>query len=198
MRWQQWLASAAVEMGTAAPGRSDRADAGGLPLPAPGTSKWNKVEHRLFSFISSNWRGEPLRDYETVVELIASTTTAKGLTVTCRLDRRQYPVGRKVSDEQLVQVHLKPDKFHSGWNYTIIPARKPSCIFIYLPRLNAIARPARTRNSSFADLQCQSLSLSDSRQARRKRSVFSTEDPGRPPSRNCPESRLGGSEVHAF
>jgi hypothetical protein len=98
----------------------------------------------------------------------------------------------------LVQVHLKPDKFHSGWNYTIIPARKPSCIFIYLPRLNAIARPARTRNSSFADLQCQSLSLSDSRQARRKRSVFSTEDPGRPPSRNCPESRLGGSEVHAF
>ena len=59
----------------------------------PGTSKWNKVEHRLFSFISSNWRGEPLRDYETVVKLIAKTTTAKGLTVTCRLDRRKYSDG---------------------------------------------------------------------------------------------------------
>ena len=60
----------------------------------PGTSKWNKIEHRLFSFISSNWRGEPLRDYETVVHLIAKTTTAKGLKVTCRLDRRKYPTGR--------------------------------------------------------------------------------------------------------
>ena len=60
----------------------------------PGTSKWNKIEHRLFSFISSNWRGEPLRDYETVVKLIAKTTT-KGLRVTCRLDRRKYPTGRK-------------------------------------------------------------------------------------------------------
>ena len=61
----------------------------------PGTSKWNKIEHRLFSFISSNWRGEPLRDYETIVHLIANTTTAKGLTVTCRLDRRKYPTGAK-------------------------------------------------------------------------------------------------------
>ena len=61
----------------------------------PGTSKWNKIEHRLFSFISSNWRGEPLRDYETVVKLIAKPTTAKGLRVTCRLDRRKYPTGRK-------------------------------------------------------------------------------------------------------
>ena len=57
----------------------------------PGTSKWNKIEHRLFSFISSNWRGEPLRDYETIVNLISNTTTAKGLKVTCRLDRRKYP-----------------------------------------------------------------------------------------------------------
>lgn len=62
----------------------------------PGTSKWNKVEHRLFSFISSNWRGELLTDYETIVSLIAHTTTAKGLSVTCRLDRRRYPSGRKV------------------------------------------------------------------------------------------------------
>jgi hypothetical protein len=78
----------------------------------PGTSKWNKVEHRLFSFISSNWRGEPLRDYETIVRLIAKTTTAKGLKVTCRLDRRRYPVGRKVSDKEIATVNLAPDSFH--------------------------------------------------------------------------------------
>jgi hypothetical protein len=92
----------------------------------PGTSKWNKVEHRLFSFISSNWRGEPLRDYETVVRLIAGTTTARGLKVTCRLDRRRYPVGRKVSDEEFTKVNLKTDAFHGEWNYTIRPRRKPS------------------------------------------------------------------------
>ncbi|MCK6633253.1 MAG: ISAzo13 family transposase [Fimbriimonadaceae bacterium] len=89
----------------------------------PGTSKWNKVEHRLFSFISSNWRGEPLRDYETVVRLIAATTTAQGLKVTCRLDRRKYPSGRKVTDEELALVNLKPDRFHGEWNYTIRPHR---------------------------------------------------------------------------
>lgn len=87
----------------------------------PGTSKWNKVEHRLFSFISSNWRGEPLRDYETIVRLIAGTTTAKGLKVTCRLDRRRYPVGRKVSDEEFATINLKPHHFHGEWNYTIRP-----------------------------------------------------------------------------
>jgi hypothetical protein len=87
----------------------------------PGTSKWNKVEHRLFSFISSNWRGEPLRDYETIVRLIANTTTAKGLTVTCRLDRRRYPVGRKVSDAEIATVHLVPHAFHGEWNYAIRP-----------------------------------------------------------------------------
>ena len=81
------------------------ADESGLTLTVchfpPGTSKWNKIEHRLFSFISSNWRGEPLRDYETIVNLIATTTTAKGLTVRCRLDRRKYPTGRKVTAEEL-------------------------------------------------------------------------------------------------
>ena len=87
----------------------------------PGTSKWNKIEHRLFSFISSNWRGQPLQDYETVVRLIARTTTAKGLKVTCRLDRRKYPTGRKVSDEEMQQVQLDPAKFHGEWNYTIKP-----------------------------------------------------------------------------
>jgi hypothetical protein len=89
----------------------------------PGTSKWNKVEHRLFSFISSNWRGEPLRDYETIVQLIARTTTAKGLRVTCRLDRRRYPTGRKVSDAEIDAVRLLPDAFHGEWNYTITPHR---------------------------------------------------------------------------
>ena len=89
----------------------------------PGTSKWNKVEHRLFSFISSNWRGEPLRDYQTVVRLIAGTTTAKGLMVTCRLDHRKYPVGRKVSDKEMATVNLTPQDFHGEWNYIIRPRR---------------------------------------------------------------------------
>ena len=87
----------------------------------PGTSKWNKIEHRLFSFISSNWRGEPLRDYETIVQLIARTTTVKGLKVTCRLDRRKYPTGRKVTDEEMRRVNLERCKFHGDWNYTIRP-----------------------------------------------------------------------------
>lgn len=89
----------------------------------PGTSKWNKVEHRLFSFISSNWRGEPLRDYETIVGLIANTTTAKGLTVTCRLDRRRYPVGRKVSKQEMATLNLTPQPFHGEWNYLIRPRK---------------------------------------------------------------------------
>jgi Rhodopirellula transposase DDE domain len=87
----------------------------------PGTSKWNKIEHRLFSFISSNWRGEPLRDYETVVNLIAKTTTAKGLKVTCRLDRRKYPTGRKVTAEEMKRINLQPHTFHGEWNYVIKP-----------------------------------------------------------------------------
>ena len=89
----------------------------------PGTSKWNKVEHRLFSFISSNWRGEPLRDYETIVNLIARTTTAKGLRVSCRLDRRRYATGRRVSDEEMQRIQLEPHRFHGDWNYIIRPHR---------------------------------------------------------------------------
>jgi hypothetical protein len=87
----------------------------------PGTSKWNKVEHRLFSFITSNWRGEPLVDYETIVNLIARTTTAKGLKVKCRLDRRKYPTGRKISDEEMMHVNVVRDTFHGEWNYVITP-----------------------------------------------------------------------------
>lgn len=90
----------------------------------PGTSKWNKVEHRLFSFISSNWRGEPLRDYETVVNLISRTRTAKGLKVNCRLDRRKYPTGRKVTAEEMRTVHLDRNPFHGDWNYVIRPHGK--------------------------------------------------------------------------
>jgi len=87
----------------------------------PGTSKWNKVEHRLFSFISSNWRGEPLRDYETIINLIARTTTAAGLKVTCRLDRRKYVIGRRITDEEMTHVNLISSTFHGEWNYTIHP-----------------------------------------------------------------------------
>ncbi len=89
----------------------------------PGTSKWNKVEHRLFSFISSNWRGEPLKDYETIVSLIARTTTAKGLKVICRLDRRKYAIGTKVSKAEIASVNITPADFHGEWNYTIRPSR---------------------------------------------------------------------------
>jgi len=103
------------------------ADATGLRISVchfpPGTSKWNKIEHRLFSFISSNWRGEPLRDYETIVKLISRTATAKGLKVTCRLDRRKYPTGRKVTDQEMQRVNLERHTFHGDWNYTIRPRR---------------------------------------------------------------------------
>jgi len=81
------------------------------------------VEHRLFSFISSNWRGQPLRNYETIVNLIARMTTAKGLKVTCRLDCRKYPTGRKVTDDEMRRVNLERHKFHGDWNYTIRPHR---------------------------------------------------------------------------
>jgi hypothetical protein len=90
----------------------------------PGTSKWNKVEHRLFSFISSNWRGEPLVDYETIVNLISRTVTAQGLEVYCRLDEGTYPTGRNVSAENWESIRLTPSDFHGDWNYTISPRSK--------------------------------------------------------------------------
>ena len=88
----------------------------------PGTSKWNKIEHRLFAFISQNWRGKPLVSYEVIVSLIAATTTTTGLQVHCELDADTYPAGRKVTDEELATVHLERDAFHGEWNYTICPA----------------------------------------------------------------------------
>ena len=103
------------------------ADATGLAIAVchfpPGTSKWNKVEHRLFSFISSNWRGEPLRDYETVVQLIARTTTAKGLRVTCRLDHRRYRTGQRISAAEMETLNIECRPFHGDWNYIIRPRR---------------------------------------------------------------------------
>jgi hypothetical protein len=91
----------------------------------PGTSKWNKIEHRLFSFITMNWRGKPLRSYRTIVQLIAATTTDTGLEVRAELDERKYPKGLKVSDAQLATVNISRHSFHGDWNYTISPRRKP-------------------------------------------------------------------------
>jgi len=91
----------------------------------PGTSKWNKVEHRLFSFISINWRGRPLRTYETIVNLISSTTNRGGLVVRARLDRRRYPTGKKVSAQELRELNIVRDQFHGDWNYVIMPRGEP-------------------------------------------------------------------------
>jgi len=90
----------------------------------PGTSKWNKIEHRLFSFITINWRGKPLRTYRTIVQLIAATTTDAGLEVRAELDEKKYPKGVKVSDAPLASVNLSPHSFHGEWNYTITPRRR--------------------------------------------------------------------------
>lgn len=87
----------------------------------PGTSKWNKIEHRLFSFISMNWRGHPLTDYRTIVNLIAATTTEAGLTVKVRLDKNKYQRGIKVSPKELEKIALRQHEFHGEWNYTIKP-----------------------------------------------------------------------------
>jgi transposase len=87
----------------------------------PGTSKWNKIEHRLFSFISQNWRGKPLISLEVIVSLIAATTTTTGLRVHSEIDSRTYPQGIKVSEKEMALVNLRPDKFHGDWNYQIRP-----------------------------------------------------------------------------
>jgi hypothetical protein len=89
----------------------------------PGTSKWNKIEHRLFSFITKNWRGKPLVSQQTIVNLIASTTTTTGLIVRAALDTNTYETGIKVSDEELAKVRIRPAKFHGEWNYAISPRR---------------------------------------------------------------------------
>jgi len=87
----------------------------------PGTSKWNKIEHRLFSFITQNWRGRPLVSYQAIVQLIAATTTDTGLKVQCEIDRNTYPAGVKVSDAEMDAINLERHQFHGDWNYTIRP-----------------------------------------------------------------------------
>ena len=88
----------------------------------PGTSKWNKIEHRLFSYISTNWQGIPLISVALILSLIGATTTDKGLTVTCTLDESHYEKGRKVSDEDFASINITLAKFHGDWNYTIHPS----------------------------------------------------------------------------
>ena len=90
----------------------------------PGTSKWNRIEHRLFAFITQNWRGKPLLTHQVIVQLIASTTTQTGLTVQCRLDQNAYDKGIKVSDAEMAKLNITPANFHGEWNYTIAP-REP-------------------------------------------------------------------------
>jgi Rhodopirellula transposase DDE domain len=87
----------------------------------PGTSKWNKIEHRLFSFITQNWRGTPLVSYAVIVSLIAATTTETGLTVESCLDTNTYPTGLKPTTEEMASIQLRPEAFHGEWNYTILP-----------------------------------------------------------------------------
>jgi hypothetical protein len=88
----------------------------------PGTSKWNKIEHRLFSHISMNWRGRPLTSHEVIVELIAATQTHSGLKVRAALDQGSYPLGVKISDRDLAAVPLRRHGWHGEWNYTVLPA----------------------------------------------------------------------------
>jgi transposase len=92
----------------------------------PATSKWNKIEHRLFSFISINWRAKPLISLEVVLELLSHTTTREGLTVKALKDSKIYPTGKKVTDTELAALHISRDEFHGEWNYTILPQTSPS------------------------------------------------------------------------
>src|SRR5438876_3796782 len=101
------------------------ADELGVPITVchlpPGTSKWNKIEHRLFSFITGNWRGKPLVSHQVIVQLIAATTTKTGLKVRCQLDENTYPAGVKVSDAEMEAVNITRHDFHGEWNYTVSP-----------------------------------------------------------------------------
>jgi len=99
----------------------------GIPISLchfpPGTSKWNKIEHCMFSFISMNWKGEPLVTYETIIKLISATTTKKGLKVVARLDKREYEGGVKFSDEDMAKLNIKTHMLHPKWNYSIVPRK---------------------------------------------------------------------------
>ena len=108
------------------------ADELGFPISVchlpPGTSKWNRIEHRMFSFISQNWRGKPLISHEVIVNLIAATTTRRGLRIRSALDTNSYPAGRKVTDKETAALHIDRDVFHGEWNYTLHPRQTHSVI----------------------------------------------------------------------
>ena len=91
----------------------------------PGTSKWNKIEHRLFAFITQNWRGKPLLSHEVIVQLIGATTTETGLEVQCEIDGNLYPKGVQVTDQEMQAINLTRAEFHGEWNYTIEPTQQP-------------------------------------------------------------------------
>lgn len=99
----------------------------GIPISVchlpPGTSKWNKIEHRLFSFITMNWRGKPLISVEAIIKLISSTKTEQGLVVHCELDENEYEKGRKISDQEMAALQIVKNTFHGEWNYTILPTK---------------------------------------------------------------------------
>ena len=103
------------------------ADRLGMPIHVchlpPGTSKWNKIEHRMFCHITQNWRGRPLVSHEVIIGLIANTATAQGLRICAELDTASYPTGVKVTDDELAAVRLKRDAFHGDWNYCVLPIR---------------------------------------------------------------------------
>ena len=122
LRRQQRRPGALVEAGIASPGRRTRLSITVCHLP-PGTSKWNHIEHRLFAFITQNWRGKPLVSHQVIIQLIANTTTETGLTVACRLDANAYEKGIKVSDAEMAALNIKPADFHGEWNYTFAPRR---------------------------------------------------------------------------
>ena len=91
----------------------------------PGTSKWNKIEHRLFAFITMNWRGKPLVSHQVIVQLIGSTSTETGIKVCCEKDRNLYPKGLKVTEREMQAVNIARHNFHGEWNYTISPNQQP-------------------------------------------------------------------------
>jgi hypothetical protein len=107
----------------------------------PGTSKWNKIEHRLFSHITSNWRGRPLSSHEVIVNSIAATTTRTGLRVHAQLDEGRYPTGVKISDERMAALPLTRHEWHGDWNYTLDPHQPAPTT---PPRPNRAVRPAAT------------------------------------------------------
>lgn len=132
--------------GSSSSSASPNRPAYGSSSATPGTSKWKEIEHRLFSFISPNWRGKPLVSHEATINLTASTTTTAQLTVCARLDDRDYDRGLIVSDEQMATINITRDTFHGDWNYQIVPSlasREPSEAVCRVFVADCHARPSR-------------------------------------------------------